>query len=285
MDAYEIRSYSTTNYQSQQTNAYLAGIGIAENCITLSLSSKSERELVWMQQIKSENKNFLMASYEDFKSIPELNAFLQQSHAGRIVVMHDNRCMLVPDELVNISESNAYYGLYKEILPESQVLYCRMHYGQITALFNVPNEILKFIRFDIQADDVVHAGLLFIKACATQQFSDTNGKLFVQFNQGYIEIAAFENQFLQFYNQYNYENATEALYFIQLVAEKQNMQNDLFIVVYGNIQVATPMYELLNQYSKRVILGERYTEFRYPDAFIDEGPHTFLTESACLLCE
>lgn len=284
-NSFEIRTWQRPEYHPDQITGLHAYIQIAPDSIHLILADKAAQSTVWLQEIRNPYLSFNQVTFETLKEIPGLLAFATATYQSKTVILRDERCMLVPDELVTISECELFYAMYQPVLPESQVLYCRLHFGQITALFNVSNELLKFIRFECQADDVIHGSLLFIKALALQTHTDVEHTLFVQVHSGYLEMVALQNGALRFYNRYGFNSPTEAMYFIQLVAENLGIQEQLFLVVFGAIHNSDALYDLLHQYSKRIMFGERYPAFTWPEDLVQTGPHTYFTETACLLCE
>jgi hypothetical protein len=191
---------------------------------------------------------------------------------------------LVPEALLNVVETEAYYKLSQKILPQSQILYCKMHVQQTAAIFNLRNELLKLIRFNMPMVDVYHASLLFIKAVENQGFEQAASKIHLHMHAGYFELLNFD-QGIKFYNNFTFETETEIVYYLLATAEQLQISHGCDVILYGNSTHMSELHNLLSKYVRSVQYGIKPKSFTFPISFKEFGEHQFFTESAALLCE
>ncbi len=200
------------------------------------------------------------------------------------VLISDSACTLVPESLLNVVETDAYYKLNHKVFPQSQVLYCKMHVQHTACVFNVRNELVKLIRFNLPLVDVNHASLLFIKAVELQNFEQSASKIHLNVHHGYIEVLNLDKG-IRFYNTYQVNAETEIIYFLLAAAEQLQISHGLDVILYGNSPTLNELYELLGKYVRSVQYGIKPRKLTFPVSFNQFAEHQYFIESSALLCE
>jgi hypothetical protein len=163
------------------------------------------------------------------------------------------------------------------------MLYSKLQTFKTACIFNLRNEPLKFIRFNLGLADVVHSSLLWIKAVSNAGYADTSNKLFLYVHRDYLELLHFDQQVLKFYNNFGYTAETDALYYILAVMEKLNRLGELCI--YGDIASGDSLYGLLDKYVPALSFGKVPDGFRAPASFTTDRMQQYFIEASSLLCE
>lgn len=284
MQSITVKSYSDNLYNPNENGSLEHTIFFEANHISTVVSNPTNKQVLLLTVYTAEDTNFLNLSYDDLKTIVPLKDELAVKFKERKVVISSANATLVPESLLNVVETDAYYSLNQKILPKSQVLYCKMHVQQTAVIFNVKNELLKLIRFNMPMVDVYHASLLFIKAVESQGFENTRTKLHLHLHPGYFEILNL-NPEIKFYNSFPFETETEVVYFLLAAAEQLQISHSCDVVLYGNSTHMSELHSLLSKYVKSVQYGIKPKNFTYPISFKQFAEQQFFTESAALLCE
>ena len=275
--------YSDNLFQESHTGEYEHTLFFEANHISSVVSDPNNNQVLQLAIFTAPDVNFLLLSYDELKSIEPLMASLKPQYKERKVIISSHQVSLVPESLLNVIETEAYYGLNQKIMPMSQVLYCKMHVQQTAALFNVRNELMKLIRFGMPMVDVYHGSLLFIKAVESQGFENASNKMHIQVHAGYVEILNLDQQ-IKFYNTFTFETETEIVYYHLAAAEHLQISHACDVVLYGNSSHLAELYNLLQKYVRSVQYGIKPKLYTYPLSFKQFGEHQFFNESAALLC-
>jgi hypothetical protein len=275
--------YSDNFFQESAISDYEHTLFFEANHISSVVSDPKNNQILQLAIFTAPDVNFLMLSYDELKLIEPLMECIKPKYKERKVVISSHQVSLVPESLLNVVETEAYYSLNQKIMPSSQVLYCKMHVQQTAALFNLRNELMKLIRFGMPMVDVYHGSLLFIKAVESQGFEQAANKLHLQLHAGYVEILNLDQQ-IKFYNTFTFETETEIVYFLLAAAEHLQISHACDVVLYGNSSQLSELYNVLQKYVRSVQFGIKPKLYTYPLSFKQFGEHQFFNESAALLC-
>jgi len=279
-----VKTYSDNLYQPSNSERYQHYLLFEPNHISSVIADGSNKQIMQLEIYTAQDVNFFNLSYDDLKSIQPLMDTLIPKYKERKVLISSNLVTLVPESLLNVVETETYYCLNQKLLPNSQVMYCKMHVQQTAAIFNVRNDMLKLIRFNMPLVDVFHSSLLFIKAVESQGFENASSKLHIHLHPGYFEILNL-NQQIKFYNNFTFETETEIVYYLLAAAEQLQISHGCDVVLYGNSTHMSELHQLLSKYVRSVQYGIKPKAFTYPLSFKQFGEHQFFTEAAVPFCE
>jgi len=228
--------------------------------------------------------NIFALNYDLLKTLKQITDESAQPFKSRSVIICNNTAALIPETLLNIVEIEKIYALNRMVEPNTQVMYCKMHYKHIACMFNVNNELLKLIRFSMPMVDVYHSALLFIKAADRQGLENASKNLHVQLHHQFIEIACV-NGGLKYYNTFNFNTDTDIVYYILAAAEHLQIDGDAVVYLYGNSNQAESLVPLLKNYVGSVLPGKKPLNFCFPDSLSLLAEKFYFTELSALLCE
>jgi hypothetical protein len=242
--------------------------------------------VVSLKTFGSPDIDFLKINYDDWRRLQDILQEIKPAYKSKFVLIDNDDCLIAPESLCNIIELEAYYQLHKPILNKSQMLYSKLHIFNTTAVFNLRNETIKFIRFEMPNADLLHQSQLFMKAIVKSQIEEKENKIFVNVHQEFIEVLATDGQNLLFYNTFKYDTETDFIYYILSVAEQRGMEsNQIQILLFGDITNSDNAFEMLKKYAARVQFGDKLQQYFYPEAYNQFSSHQHFVLSSCLLCE
>lgn len=285
MQSITVKSYTDNLYHPADDGKMVNVLFFEANHISSVTFDPNAGQLLQLLVWTAHETNFLQLTYDELKGITPLMEDLARKFKERKVVVSNRNVTLVPEPLLNVIETEIYHKLNHHLLPNSQVLYCKQHILNTAAVFNVRNELIKLIRFNMPMVDVVHSSLLFLKAIAHQQFSESANKLHLQVHPGYIEIANLNSNSLQFFNTYSFQTETEIVYFLLAAAEHLQISHTCDVILYGNSPMLNELNHLIAKYVRSVQYAIKPKNFTYPASFKEFAEHQLFTEASALLCE
>jgi Protein of unknown function (DUF3822) len=281
----DIKHYIDSDYSAESNFRYKYYLVIAQNQMISVLADEQINRIVSIKTYSNKLISFLDMSYNDLKEFTEITDDFIPTYKSKTAIIANDSSILVPDSLNNINELEAYYKINKNTFESSQILYNRIDFQGIVNVFNIRNEISKFIRFNMPTAEIIHQSLLFIKACSYLNFEPSANNLYLHINADSIELLQFIDGDLNFYNSFKFDNQTDIVYYILAVAEQLNITNDFRLIIYGNIESSDSLFALLGKYCKNMHLGKRNSRFTIPMALENVPEHYYFTALNVLLCE
>ena len=281
-----IKHYTDGDFVADSAFRYHFYLSIAKHKVSCIIADPLNVKVVSLKTFSNPEIDFFKINYDDWKKMSDVLQELKPAYKGKFVLIDNDDCLIAPESLCNIIELEAYYQLHKPVLDNSQMSYSKLHIFNTSAVFNLRNETIKFIRFEMPTADLLHQSQLFIKAIVKSQIEEKDKKIFVNVHEQHIEVLATDGQNLQFYNSFKYDTETDFVYYILSVAEQLGMEsNQIQIMLFGDITNKDGAFEMLKKYAARVQFGDKLQQYIYPDAFNQFSSHQHFVLSSCLLCE
>lgn len=281
----DIEHYADSDYNAESSFRYKFFLVIAPQQMTTIIADEQINRIVSIKTFTNKKVSFLDMDYNDLKLLTQITDEFLPNYKSKTVIIANDASILVPDSLNNSVELETYYKVNKKVLLLSQVLYNKLNFKSIVNVFNVRNEILKFVRFNMPTADIIHQSLLFIKACFNLPVQQTNENLFIHINPDYIDVLQFSNDEVSFFNSFKYDNQTDIVYYILAVAEQLGITLNLQLTIFGNIDSNDTLFALLNKYCKNMHFGKRNSRFSYPITLENVPQQYHFTALNVLLCE
>lgn len=281
----DIEHYADSDYNAESSFRYKFFLVIAPQQMTVVIADEQINRIVSLKTFTNKKVSFLDMDYNDLKLLTQITDEFLPVYKSKTVIIANDASILVPDSLNNSVELETYYKINKKVLLLSQVLYNKLNFKHIVNAFNIRNEILKFVRFNMPTADIIHQSLLFIKACYNLPIQHSNENLFIYINPDYIDVLQFANDEVSFYNSFRFDNQTDIVYYILAVAEQLGITANLQLTIYGNIDSSDSLFALLGKYCKNMHFGKRNSRFSYPITLENVPPQYHFTALNVLLCE
>lgn len=281
----DVQHFADSDYNAESSFRYKYFLVIAQQQMISIVADIQLNRIVSFKSFTNPFASFLDLSYNELNEFNEISKEFLPTYKSKTVIIADSDCILVPDTLINLVALDTYYKVNNKIKENSQVISNKLDFKHMVNVFNVKNETLKFIRFNMPSADIIHQSLLFIKACYISQNVHAETNVFIQINNDSIDLLQFKNDQVNFCNNFKFDNHTDIVYYLLAVAEELGISGDLNLIVYGEIDSNNSLFALIEKYCKSMQLGKRNTRFTYPNAFDKIPEHHYFTALNVLLCE
>ncbi|MCK6612279.1 MAG: DUF3822 family protein [Bacteroidia bacterium] len=284
MIPFEVSTYTDNLFQEGQRSSLDQHFIFSDSHLAIVDLDKENRHLMRLQVISVPGRDAFSLSYDDWKTCDVLMRELEVKPKGRKVVVVNQDVSLAPESMLNIIEGEAYFQLNHRIYESSQVLDSRYHSIKTGALFNVRNELIKLIRFNMPMVEITHGSLVFIRHLMEQDFANSSKLLHVQIYRNYIEIACVDDK-IRFYNTFPVGNENDMAYFVLATAKQLELHQEAEVHLYGTEKATQALKEYLKNYVKTVEMGIKSKKMTFPVSFHQIPEQQWLIESSTWLCE
>jgi len=281
----DIQHFADSDYNVESSFRYKYFLLIAQHQLSSVIVDEQINRIVSFKTFSNNSLSFLNMSYNELREYQEISNEFLPIYKSKTVIIADSNCILVPDTLINLIALEDYYKINNKIKENSQVISNKLNFKHMANVFNVKNETLKFIRFNMPSADIIHQSLLFIKACYISLNTHAETNVFIHINYDSVDLLQFKNDQVNFSNNFKFDNNTDIVYYVLAVAEELGISGDLNLIIYGEIDSNNSLFALLEKYCKSMQLGKRNVRFTYPNAFENIPEHHYFTALNVLLCE
>jgi len=281
----DIKHYADSDYSAESNFRYKYFLVIGPQQMISVLADEQINRIVSVKTFTNKSLSFLEMDYNDLKMYTEITNDFLPAYKSKTVIIADDAYIMVPDALNNVTELETYYKINRTPFSNAQILYHRLNFQGMVNVFNVRNEILKFVRFNMPTADLMHHSLLFIKGCFNLSATHAEKNLYLNINADSIDLLQFKDAKVNFFNSFKFDSHTDVVYYILAVAEQLGITNDMQLTIYGNVESQDSLFLLLGKYCKNMNLGKRNTRFSYPSALENIPEHFYFTALNVLLCE
>ncbi len=173
---------------------------------------------------------------------------------SEVVVIHKNNMFsLVPKPLFNKEELPNYLKFNAKIMANDLIAFDEIPNQEIVNVYvpytNVNNYIFElFGEFEFK-----HSGTVLINTLLNQNRTTSEPICYVQVSEREMEMMVMSDKKLLFYNQFEYGNKEDFLYYLLFSLEQLQINLEtVSLKLFGVVEEGDPIYELCYQYIKNV---------------------------------
>ena len=241
----------TTKIDSYTNNSSLA-IHINESWVIFCLFNH--------QKLSSLNKvGFLHKKKSNFvlKTIKKyIKSFSKQNIPSEVKLIYYNKTStLVPSTLFDHKNSLNYLKYNTSINIDDIAANDQVLNHEINNVYIPNTEINNFIFEKFRTFDFFHYSSLIIDKISNELAENFSEKVFININDGFIDILFFKDKKLMFYNSYDYNSDEDILFYLLFCFSELKLNPDEIHTVFsGSIDLDSKLYELIYTYVRNVEL-------------------------------
>ena len=281
---FNVQVYTDNLYHEAERAQYGLYVVLSNEHIALVIVNQAQKQVLQLQLLFPINFSVFDCQYHVLKHSEQLTKLLSGEFAFVKAVICNDACTLVPESLLHAADASAYFKLNQKQFPASGILEHKEAALRTAALFNVKNDLLRYLNEQLPGVVVLHDSLIFLKSLDMQSFPNAGNKLHVSVQPNYISIACVNHQ-IKFYNTFSFTNENDIAYFVLAVAKQLELNQEAEVVLYGQVPILTDITNLLANYVKAVSFGSKPKGVAYPVSFHQLPAHHYFIETSCLLCE
>ena len=227
-------------------------IHINKNWIVFCLFSQEKLiDLNKVVFLVKKSPTFLLKTIKKYlKSITEKN----KPKAVKLIY-YDKSSTLVPSVLFDEKNSLNFLKYNTNIKINDLAANDSILNNEITNVFIPYININNYIFDKFKTFDFFHYSSLLIQLLSLEISDNFSEKIFLNINDGFIDILLFKHKKLEFYNSFEYNSNEDILYYILFCLNQLDLNPDkIHVSCTGNISLDSKVYELLYTYIRNIEL-------------------------------
>ena len=241
----------TTKIDSYINNSSLA-IHINESWVILCLFNHQKlSSLNKVRFLHKKKSNFILKTIRKY-----IKSFSKEDIPSEVKLIYYNKTStLVPSTLFDHKNSLNYLKYNTSINIDDIAANDQVLDHEINNVYIPNTEINNFIFEKFKTFDFFHYSSLIIEKISNELAEKFSEKVFVNINDGFIDILFFKDKKLMFYNSYDYNSDEDILFYLLFCFSELKLNPDEIHTVFsGSIDLDSKLYELIYTYVRNVEL-------------------------------
>ena len=241
----------TTKIDSYTNNSSLA-IHINESWVVFCLFNHQKlSSLNKVRFLHKKKSNFALKTIKKY-----IKSFSKENIPSEVKLIYYNKTStLVPSTLFDHKNSLNYLKYNTSINIDDIAANDQVLNHEINNVYIPNTEINNFIFEKFRTFDFFHYSSLIIEKISNELAEKFSEKVFVNINDGFIDILFFKDKKLMFYNSYDYNSDEDILFYLLFCFSELKLNPDEIHTVFsGSIDLDSKLYELIYTYVRNVEL-------------------------------
>ena len=241
----------TTKIDSYTNNSSLA-IHINESWVVFCLFNHQKlSSLNKVRFLHKKKSNFALKTIKKY-----IKSFSKENIPSEVKLIYYNKTStLVPSTLFDHKNSLNYLKYNTSINIDDIAANDQVLNHDINNVYIPNTEINNFIFEKFRTFDFFHYSSLIIEKISNELAEKFSEKVFVNINDGFIDILFFKDKKLMFYNSYDYNSDEDILFYLLFCFSELKLNPDEIHTVFsGSIDLDSKLYELIYTYVRNVEL-------------------------------
>lgn len=231
------------------------------------LQTDSKKVLVWGEDY----------AHEELENPTALKAILLAKYSDAKAVVASTSFTIIPKELFNEGDLEEY-GRFLTLEPEDVLLVNDLDAGS-KVVFKVSNGVIKALSNRVDTKAIFFTGKVFAAAISFGRHDNSN--LYAHVEGSRMQLLYFRNAMLSFYNNFEFNNPDELMYFIVLAANELELNLDeTSLMLSGEVNISDKKIHRVSDLLPKVYLNQTKIVL-LPQGFL---PHQILLLSGLTLC-
>ena len=199
--------------------------------------------------LHNKKSNFILKTIKKY-----IKSFSKENIPSEVKLIYYNKTStLVPSTLFDHKNSLNYLKYNTSINIDDIAANDQVLNHEINNVYIPNTEINNFIFEKFRTFDFFHYSSLIIEKISNELAEKFSEKVFVNINDGFIDILFFKDKKLMFYNSYDYNSDEDILFYLLFCFSELKLNPDEIHTVFsGSIDLDSKLYELIYTYVRNV---------------------------------
>ena len=251
METGQKTTQKTTKIDPYINNSSLA-IHVNESWVIFCLfNHKKLSSLNKVSFLQKKKSNYVLKTIKKY-----IKSFSNENIPSEVKLIYYNKTStLVPSTLFDHKNSLNYLKYNTSINIDDIAANDLVLNHEINNVYIPNTEINNFIFEKFRTFDFFHYSSLIIEKISNELAEKFSEKVFVNINDGFIDVLFFKDKKLMFYNSYDYNSDEDILFYLLFCFSELKLNPDeIHTVLSGSINLDSKLYELIYTYVRNVQL-------------------------------
>ncbi len=183
-------------------------------------------------------------------------------------------CTLIPNSLFDEKLQQKYLEINNQIDKSDVIFFDQLKHINAVAIYSIPRKDLDALN-QFENIKIKHSGTIFLENVLEKSKHSTENEIFIDVSTKNFNIAYIKKSKLHFYNNFEFENKNEFLYYILNCYNTLNLNSKQISLRLSGEFEKNEIFNDLKMYVKKIILENRPKLFRYSHVFNTIPNHYF----------
>jgi hypothetical protein len=190
----------------------------------------------------------------------------------------NSRFTLIPEALFIENEKESYFNFLHERESGETVLYDWLEHLGIYTVYSISGTCRKELDKVFPKVTLCHISSVLIWNIWMSVKNMAGRRVFLNLREGQFDLLVFEGNQLKYCNIFHFLTAEDIAYYIIFVFEQLDLNpEEIPLVLLGNIDKFSPVYDLLFRYIRNIDFLSRNDDLNYSYLFNDVPRHSYFT--------
>ncbi|MCK9220573.1 MAG: DUF3822 family protein [Bacteroidales bacterium] len=268
----------------QETRQYGLSILLSEVMISYCILDFKRNKFLGIQQIQRSDhssRNIVPAvkpSLNDFiNAVIKAQPWLKNQFKSIQIAYVGEKVTLIPSQLFDPNEKGNYlqFNFVKE--QEEQVFSDHLIPFDTQLVYTVPSVLIQSMNVHFPNIKIVHfAGILMNSIWINYKNRINTHRVFLHVRETHFDLLIYDGRQMNYFNSFPFQSAEDVAYYLIFVLEQLNFNPETMpLVLLGNVEKGSAMFELLFKYVRHIEFGHRNESFKYSHILNQISPHAF----------
>ncbi|MFZ4563253.1 MAG: DUF3822 family protein [Bacteroidales bacterium] len=202
---------------------------------------------------------------EFLKGVIHAMPWLKNPYKSIKVAYEGRKCTLIPAQLFDSAEKENYLKLSFPKQEEEQTFSDHLMPLDSHQVFSIPVSMLNAVRGQYPNIKIVHFSSVLIESIWINYKNRINSnRVFIHIREKLFDLMIFDGRQMSYFNTFPFQNSEDVVYYLIFVLEQLNLNPEhIPLVLLGNVEKGSGLFELLAKYVRHVEFGRRNESFKY----------------------
>lgn len=237
-------------------------------------------------------QNFLFNGVANFNQLTEKiseiileNELLKNNFKSVSCSVVHGKSTLVPNALFDENKKNEFLSFNFSLEAGEEIRSDNLKNLDAKNLFSVNLNLENTLKKFFPNVQFIHHSTSLLESTLGVFKNQAGKKMVVHVQQSQFEIVIAEGKQLFFYNSFRHQSSEDFIYYVMFVCEQLQLNPEKTeLILLGEIERNSALYELLHKYIRHIHFGERSENFEYSYKFAEVPKHFYYNLLSQYLC-
>ncbi|MCX6287209.1 MAG: DUF3822 family protein [Bacteroidetes bacterium] len=217
-------------------------------------------------------------SFEDFlRSVLTANPWLKNPFKSVRIAYEGKKCTLIPGPLFDAQESEIFLKLNFSLPADEHVLADHIQQFDNYNVYSIPKHLEDAAKRLFPSARISSLSTILMQTVWMNFKTRINAnRIFLHIKEKSFDILIYDGKQIKYFNTFTWMVAEDVAYFLIFVLEQLGMNPEqASVVLLGNIDRGSNLFELVYRYVKNMEFGRRNETFKYSPVFDIVAPQSY----------
>jgi len=268
-------------FNVQDTRNYSLYIQFHETSFIYCILDNKRNKFLALQQVKKnelQQRGGIKPSFADFlKSVLTAMPWLKSPYKLVKIAYEGKKNTLIPGPIYDANEIRQYIDFNFSSSPDEKAFADHLVPMDTYNVFSIQESTLSAITGIFPRIRISHMTSILIESIWINYKNRINAsRVFLHMREKNFDLMLFDGRQMTYFNSFPHLNAEDVTYYLIFILEQLSINpENISIVLLGNVERSSNLFELLLRYVRQIEFGRRNDTFKFSYVFNQVSPQAF----------